>query len=183
MLIVKNRAAGNWNVWHTVFGNEDGYMSPNLTSAKLTYTDYWGAAVPSATVFGLKAGIGWANEVIAYCFHSVDGYSKVGSWTSNNSADGTFVYTGFKPRYIMSKQSANLGDWVIFDTERNTYNESGAYLEANTSDAEYSARHKVDILSNGFKARSSYGEFNGYTSSTQIFIAFAEVPFKFSNAR
>jgi len=189
MVIIKNRIdALHWFVHHQYHGGTPEYryrMLLNETSAK-TYDTGWLEANPTSTVFQLGTSgytNGTSDGMIAYCFHSVDGYSKVGSWTSNNSADGTFVYTGFKPRYIMSKQSDNSGDWVIFDTERNTYNESGAYLEANTSDAEDSARHKVDILSNGFKARSSYGEFNGYTSSTQIFIAFAEVPFKYSTAR
>ena len=186
MLIVKNRAAGNWNAWHTVFGNEDGYMHPNSTSAKLTYTDYWGAAVPSSTVFGLKAGIGWSNEVIGYAFHSVEGYSKVGSYTGNGSTtDGSqpFVYTGFRPAWLMLKRATGGTEhWYIVDNKRNTYNAVDTNLKPNSSNAEDTGFNLVDFTSNGFKIRTTDTTIN-YSGSDFIYIAFADNPFKYTNAR
>ena len=125
--------------------------------------------------------------MLAYAFHSVDGYSKVGSYTGNGSTDGTFVHCGFRPAYVMVKQSSSAGNsWMIYDTERSTFNVIENTLRANTSEAEDtstgSGGYGVDIVSNGFKVRTTWDGVNT-SGSTYIFLAFAESPFKNTNAR
>ena len=125
---------------------------------------------------------------ICYAFTEVEGYSKFGSYTGNGSADGPFVYTGFRPRYILVKRSstgAGTANWIVIDTARDTYNLAGQSLEPNLADAEYtpaSSGYPVDILSNGFKQRGASVSQNE-SGSTYIYMAFAENPFKNSLAR
>jgi len=111
----------------------------------------------------------------------------VGSYTGNGSAtNGTFVYTGFRPKWIMAKRSDSgvaTSDWYIWDAERNTFNVAGKTVQANESTAESdSGNHDLDILSNGFKLRIDYATVNG-SGNNFIYLAFAEQPFKYSNAR
>jgi len=122
-------------------------------------------------------------DVIAYCFHSVDGYSKVGSYTGNGSSDGTFVYTGFRPAWMMMKRTNSTGHWYIVDNERDGYNASTSndVLYANLSNAESDAG-RFDFYSNGFKLRHADADINA-SGGTYIYIAFAEYPFKYTNAR
>jgi hypothetical protein len=117
------------------------------------------------------------NNYIAYCFAEVKGYSKFGSYTGNGSADGTFVYTGFRPRYFMVKRTDAAGnDWILMDTARDPYNVATQELYANLSIAEGTAANNYDILSNGFKARRSNAAVNA-SGGTYIYMAFAENPF------
>ena len=112
--------------------------------------------------------------MIAYCFAEKKGYSKIGSYIGNGNADGTFVYTGFKPAWVMIKY-INAGEgWIIHDNRRNGFNPDNDFLYANTSGAEVSSTH-LDILSNGFKTRSTNGVVNG-NGNTYIYLAFAEEP-------
>ena len=125
--------------------------------------------------------------MIAYCFHSVEGYSKFGSYTGNGSADGPFVHTGFRPAWVMVKGAGNTYSWYIHDSKRDTFNHTDAELAANSSSAEYSAEgagggERSDFLSNGFKVRTSNVGWN-QSGITYIYLAFAEAPFKFANAR
>jgi hypothetical protein len=123
------------------------------------------------------------EKYIAYCFHSVDGYSKMGSYTGNGDADGTFVYTGFRPAFILRKGSSFVKDWWMGDSKRSTYNTESASLYPNKTDAEYTGTgHELDWVSNGFKIRNTNSSFNT-DGETYIYIAFAETPFKYSNAR
>ena len=118
-----------------------------------------------------------------YCFHSVDGYSKVGSFIGNGNADGPFVHCGFRPAYVMVKRTDAAGAWAIIDTSRSEYNLSVGYLIPNTTATENTATsNSIDVLSNGFKLRGTGATFNA-SGVTLIFIAFAEMPFKHSNAR
>ena len=125
--------------------------------------------------------IGVGSGQVAYCFHSVDGYSKVGSYTGNGSTDGTFVYTGFRPAYVLAKSSSGASSWAIADSSRSTYNLVDDKLQANSNAAENSSI-AIDLLSNGFKWRETDGARNG-SGSTYIYLCFAETPFKYSNAR
>ena len=120
---------------------------------------------------------------IAYCFAPVEGYSAFGSYTGNGSADGPFVFTGFRPRWILIKRSSGTasGYWGLFDTERSTYNVVDDYIWANDSSAELSGL-PIDVLSNGFKPRAADSNINQSTQ-THIYAAFAEHPFKTSRAR
>jgi hypothetical protein len=121
--------------------------------------------------------------MLAYCFAAVAGYSAFGSYTGNGSADGTFVYTGFRPRWVMIK-STGVEDWIVHDTSRNPYNASNLVIYPNSSQAEDNnpTYRLIDILSNGFKMRSNQGQENG-SGTTYIYACFAESPFKTSLAR
>mgnify|MGYP001189734420 CR=1 FL=1 len=120
---------------------------------------------------------------IAYCFANVEGYSKVGTYVGNGNADGTFVYTGFRPAWILTKNTADAEWWTLIDNKRLGYNETNSILSPNDVAAEYAAgAGGFDIVSNGFKVRGTSGNFNG-SGDTHIYIAFADQPFKYSNAR
>jgi hypothetical protein len=118
---------------------------------------------------------------VIYAFAPVAGYSSFGSYTGNGSADGNFVYTGFRPRWLMIKDTTGSTNyWWIYDTARDTYNASGLYLFANVSDAEqdYRSTYPIDILSNGFKVRNTLVSTN---NSVFVYAAFAESPFAANN--
>ena len=194
MVIVKARsAAESWRVFHEgLTSGNNIYL--NATNAQDIVTGTAGGGIgstPSSTTFTLVTGAGGnANNInasavtyIAYCFAEVEGYSKFGSYTGNGSTDGPFVYCGFRPAWIMFKRTNSTGNWIIFDAELGIYNLNDNYLYANSSDAEgTSATKGVDFLSNGFKHRNDYNDAN-LSGSTYIFMAFAEQPFKYSNAR
>tara|TARA_R100000963_G_scaffold11097_1_gene8039 strand:+ start:224 stop:1225 length:1002 start_codon:yes stop_codon:yes gene_type:complete len=148
----------------------------------------WNDTPPSPTVFTVGAHDS-VNESgdgsVSYCFHSVDGYSKVGAYTGNGDANGTFVYTGFKPKFVIVKNANLADDWEIYDGTMNPYNYLDLGLKANTNGAEYalnSANRAWDFVSNGFKVRGTNGGIN-QNNDEMIFLAVAESPFKTSNAR
>jgi len=181
-IIVKCRGstAENWIVYHGALGVTK-YLLLNTGDAAGSATNAWSV---SSTTFGFpqtytaynKSG----NTYVAYCFAEVAGYSKFGSYTGNFNADGIFVYTGFRPKFVMLKCSGDTGNWNIVDASRNTYNVVNSRLFPSNSNSENTAA-VVDFLSNGFKIRSSDSDFN-YTV-TNIYAAFAETPFKYSLAR
>jgi hypothetical protein len=183
MIILKSRTtAYNWDVYTASTGNTVRLI---LNSTDATTSGFWNNTSPTSTVF-TYAGSGASNgdNMIAYCFAQVAGYSAFGSYTGNGSTDGTFVYTGFRPRFIMIKRSNAADSWIIHDTARDIYNGYSVQLYPNSSSAEggpYSPPI-IDELSNGFKCRSSASGTNG-SGDTFIYMAFAEVPYKFSNAR
>jgi hypothetical protein len=186
MILFKTRSGAtyNWSVFHTSIATDTTkYLRLNDTSATLTYSTVWGAALPTTTVFGVTGdGCGSpSNPFVAYCFAAVPGYSAFGSYTGNGSTDGPFVYTGFRPRYVLIKRTDAVDNWAIFDTSRLGYNADNNELLANTSSAEGTADF-IDILSNGFKNRNSDGRCNA-SGGTYIYAAFAESPFQFANAR
>jgi hypothetical protein len=161
------------------------FFPPNAPSNS---GDPWGSGTKNSTVFEVSAGgtapslVASSNNYVAYCFASVAGYSAFGSYTGNGSTDGPFVYTGFRPRWLMLKRTDSSTNWLILDSSRNTYNVMGDRLLADTSAAETNDGPRIDFLSNGFKLRESALGFNA-SSSTQIYAAFAENPFKISRAR
>jgi hypothetical protein len=119
---------------------------------------------------------------VAYCFAPVAGYSAFGSYTGNGSADGPFIYTGFRPAYLLIKQSSATGEgWRIFDDVRSPFNQVNKHLIANSNAAE-STETGLDFVSNGFKLRNGDAHQNG-NGATYIYAAFAEFPFKYANAR
>ena len=122
-----------------------------------------------------------------YLFSGVESHSKFGTFEGNGLSDGPFIYTGFRPRFIMIKSIDDAYAWYIHDTARSPYNYSDNELVADTSGAEYSVSgagggERLDILSNGFKHRTSNSAMN-QSSRTHIYAAFAESPFKYANAR
>ena len=153
----------------------------NTTATPSANTVYWNNTAPTATVVSLGTQ-GNSYIKVFYCFHSVEGYSKVGSWVGNGNADGTFIYTGFRPAMVLSKDISSANNWVIVDDARNTYNVANSRLRPNTTAAQSTDLTCFDFVSNGFKVRTSDGDLNADTY-TYIYLAFAEFPFKYSNAR
>jgi len=181
---LKNRSdTEDWIVYSEPVGNGGGLFL-NHTNATDVDGLYFNNTSPTSSVFTVGSQNrtnGSSDAMIAYCFHSVDGYSKVGSYTGNGSADGTFVYTGFRPSFILWKSTTATENWQIQDNKVNPYNVVDGKFFANTNDAEYTGA-EVDFVSNGFKLRHSGGGGNA-SGEILIYIAFAESPFKYSNAR
>lgn len=158
------------------------------TAAVATASTPWNNTTPTSSVFSVGTSASSnesAKKLVAYCFSAVRGFSAFGSYVGTNTSDGPFVYTGFRPRWIMVKAITTqytTTDWAIVDTTRETYNINRSLLRANTSAAEdTSSVADIDILSNGFKLRFSPNETNG--PNTYIYAAFAEHPFNYSRAR
>jgi hypothetical protein len=150
------------------------------TAAWTNDTSSFQSTDPSSTLLYIGGGANLSGANIAYCFASITGFSKIGSYIGNGNADGTFVYTGFKPAFIMAKKTSSAGDnWFIFDSKRAGYNVDNNYLHPNTNGAEGTTDY-LDIISNGFKLRTSGGDMNA-NGSTYIFMAFAEAPLVSTN--
>ena len=188
MYMVKNRdQTGDWCVYHKDSNAtpEDYYLLLNLTNAPIDNSTIWNDTAPTSTTFSIGSYLYGNNiDYIAYCFHSVEGYSKIGSYTGNGSTDGTYVHCGFRPAYVMAKRTDASGNsWYIWDNKRNSYNANGDNnLWANNSSAENTNDYPFDALSNGFKVRTTTSNLNT-SGATYIFLAFAEAPFSKSNAR
>ena len=186
MIIVKDRTNTDvWCVYHSSIGATK-FLILNQTAAEATLSTVWNNTAPTSSVFsvGTLADTNRsANNFVAYCWAEIAGFSKCGSYTGNGSADGPFVYTNFQPRFVMIKRSdAGAVNWYIFDTARDTYNAAGLELYPNLSNAEADGRPDLDILSNGFKIRSTSGGQNT-SGGTYVYACFASNPFKYSNAR
>lgn len=186
MVIIKSRTTAgadtNWAVYHASLANTE-YLLLNSTAAKATGATYWNSTTPTSSVFslGTHADVNTNSDTyIAYCFTEIEGFSKFGSYTGNGSTDGPFVYCGFRPKYILIKNSSAVASWIIFDSVRQTYNVMGPELYAEDPAAEVT-NTRLDITSNGFKLRSLGAAVNA--SNTYIFSAFAELPFKYATAR
>jgi hypothetical protein len=181
MVIVKNRDDGatHWHVYHQDVGNTQ-YLLLSLTTAATTASNRWNNTSPSSSLVTLGDHVtvnGLNDNIIAYCFAEVEGYSKFGSYTGNGNADGPFVYCGFKPAWVLIKNSNSATDWHLFDTARDPSNEVTQALYPDTSGSEDTlTNNEIDILSNGFKPRSAGGSTNG-NGNTLVFAAFASSPF------
>jgi len=179
--IVKNRdRSSNWQIYHEDQGNTH-FTKLNSDSAKIDNNEIFNDTSPTSSVFsvGIDQSVNFNGEDhIAYVFAEKQGYSKFGSYTGNGNADGPFVYTGFKPAWVMVKEttSGNTNDWNIYDSKRSVFNSMDDILEANLADAEGTGRADIDFLSNGFKQRNTHADSNR-SSGTFIYMAFAEHPF------
>jgi hypothetical protein len=176
-IMIKDRDVDQaWRVYHKSMGFSNRLVLPE-TGAKST-SALGLDADPTSSVINIGTGTGTTNtngdNYICYAFKNVQGFSKFGSYTGNGNADGTFVYTGFKPAWVMMKRTNTTGSWTILDSKRNTSNVLGLYLLANTSGADVDFVN-LDFLSNGFKLRNS--SFNNGSGDTIIYMAFAENPF------
>jgi hypothetical protein len=182
MIIQKPRsAAGSWAVYHASLGAGNAVWL-NLTDAVANYPTVWNSTAPTSTLFSVGSYMGTATYV-SYCFAPVAGYSAFGIYTGNGADDGTFVYTGFAPKYVLIKRSNAADQWLIKDSVRQTYNVNNTRLTANDAFAESTGvGGQIDFLSNGFKNRSS-NDLANLNGGTYIYAAFAENPFKFANAR
>jgi hypothetical protein len=184
MVIVKNRgSAVAWTAWHSGIAGTQ-YLVLNTTAAAATGATWWDSTTPTSSVFSVGTSTSTnasTNTYVAYCWAEIEGFSKFGTYTGNGNANGTFIYTGFRPRFILVKRSNSTGDWYMWDTSRNTSNVVNSNLLANTFAGETTAT-AVDIVSNGFKIRNTTAGFNT-NNGIYIYAAFAENPFKNSLAR
>lgn len=185
VIITKGRTSiTNWPIYHQALG-ETASIRLNSTSASLG--SVWNNTAPTSTVFtidGTNDINSSGNAYIAYCFHSVEGFSKFGSYTGNGDADGPFIYCGFRPAWILIKRSdSSASNWGIYDAKRNEYNEVDALIGAETSEAEFTnlTTNNLDMVSNGFKQKATTNY--NISGATYIYMAFAEMPFKYANAR
>ena len=188
ILLKKTTSATDWVVYHESVCTDDRHFLYLNTTASLTTggATRWDISAFDGDTFtvGDDHSVNASGEdYIAYCFHSVEGFSKFGSYVANASSDGTFIYTGFSTAFLMVKRADNAGaPWSIIDNTRNTYNKVNLELDANTSVAEFSINNGADFVSNGVKLRDS-AYLNSSSGNTFIYMAFAENPFKYSNAR
>ena len=179
MIIIKNRSSAyDWTVGHNSLGWTN-VVFLNLDTASQGDTQFNNTA-PTSSVFSIGTPL-MANKsgdsIIAYCFAEKQGYSKFSSYIGNGNADGTFVYTGFKPAFVMVKNStASSTSWEIYDNKRDGFNNQNRRLFPNLSDAEPSAQDRLAILSNGFKILTSASHL-GSSGATYIYMAFASNPF------
>jgi hypothetical protein len=189
MYAVKNRDdAADWRIGQTVAGNtmtagNGYYMEWNDTKASTNPGSAvtWGSTptAPTASVFTVgsnNAHNGSSDNMLAYCFHSVQGYSKIGQYVGLNSSNGNFVYLGFRPKTIFLKRVDSAGDWRLYDDQRDGFNQKNDYLEINTNvvESDTDSGSSWDLLSNGFKFYTSEAEFGG--SGTYFYMAFAHSP-------
>jgi hypothetical protein len=190
MIFIKNRTSGtlNWGVYNATIGNTKVLLLNKTDAASAADPSFWNNTSPTSTTFSLST---WpeannsGNNFVAYCWAAIPGYSAFTSYTGNGSTDGPFIFLGFRPKFVMIKRTdGGTNNWVIFDSSRNTYNATGKELKANTSAAEYDgdSTNPNDFLSNGLKIRHD-GTAMNIASGTYIVAAWAENPFKNSNAR
>ena len=188
VIVKKFSAADSWWVYHQGTG-AGKYMVLDTTAAPVTNSAAWNDNAPTNTLIHLGTA-GNTNSssgsptYIMYAFAPVKGFSSFGKYYGNNNDDGPFIYTGFRPAFLMVKQSNDVGDWLIMDDKRVGYNPDNNYFKANATSASQGAANKCDILSNGFKPRSSGAghDLNG-ASDTYNYMAFAEFPMVSSNSK
>jgi len=185
MFMVKNlNDAESWQVYHKDLTSASYHLVLNDTSAQASNTSRWNGVAPTNQVFTLGNN-DTVNNVnipyIAYCFAEKTGYSKFGSYIGNGNADGTFIYTGFKPAFFMAKRTSASGDpWVLIDNKRNTFNALSNTLTPSDSNAENTGTDRADFLSNGIKIKTTSDAWNG-SGSSYIYMAFADAPLVGSN--
>ena len=182
VIITKARTESGrfWGVYHASNGNT-GSQPLNDAQAFDVSSTYWQNTNPTSSYFsvGINGDTNASSGMIAYCFAEKTGYSKFGSYTGNGNADGTFVYTGFKPAFVLLKQTNEARDWLMMDNKRLGYNPNNYDLHPNGSDVEDN-NPRLDLLSNGFKQRATSSA-NNKSGGTFIYMAFAEAPLVGSN--
>jgi len=179
-ILIKNlsNGAAQWVVYHVGTGNTKAcYL--NTTAAPTSTAGFFNNTTPTSSLFtvGTDTAVnGSGNSMLAYCFADVTGYSKFGSYTGNGNANGTFVYTGFKPSFFMAKKTSAAGDpWVLIDNKRNAINALSNTLTPNNADVENTGTDRADFVSQGVKIRTTSGAWNA-SGASFIFMAFAEAP-------
>jgi hypothetical protein len=184
MVITKNRtgSANDWGVYHKNANASpaNGAVFLNLTNAFTSNIAYFNNTAPTSTVFSMGSGYATGSKnYLAYVFSEVAGYSKFGSYTGNGLTDGPFVFCGFRPRYVLIKRSDVGANWWVIDVARSVNNQMADVLLADLPGAEFATGTGwpgIDIVSNGFKVRSTAGGVNT-SGGTYIYAAFAEHPF------
>jgi hypothetical protein len=190
MIILKSRnPADSWLVYHV------GCPTPatntlilNLTDAVQTSSNNWNSTNPTSSVFSVynPGSGGYSNGsgylYVAYCWTNIAGFSAFGNYTGNGSSDGAFVYTGFRPKYVIIKRTDTANDWYILDSARNLYNPETLLLSSDANSADYDNGATLDFVANGFKIKNAGGAF-GASGGNYVYAAFAENPFKNALAR
>jgi hypothetical protein len=181
MMIWKSRSnTDSWTTYHISLGSSNALFL-NSTNASFGLT--WGTINSTVFTADTSQNCTASRTYVAYCFAAVAGYSAFGSYTGNGSADGPFIYTGFRPAFVIVKNSGDAGvNWLMFDTTVNPNNSVTKYLLPNSTAAEQSDLN-LDMVSNGFKPRIAGGTGINQNNSNYIYAAFAENPFKYANAR
>jgi hypothetical protein len=184
MVIIKNLAGNDWIVYtQALTANKILYL--NTTGVENDNSVFFNDTEPtdSLITLGSISATNGSGAMIAYCFSDVQGYSKQGSYIGNGSTDGAFIYTGFKPAYVLIKASSIAGnEWNIWDNKRSTFNVADKVLWANIINTEASIGYDydIDMLSNGFKARTADARLN-QSGATYVYMAFAEEPLVSTN--
>jgi hypothetical protein len=180
MIIVKTYSSGyEWAVYHSSLGEgQNLYLDTDGGSSATT--TFWNNTAPTNSVFSAGGNVIYTNyagqNYIAYCFAEKKGYSKFGKYTGNGNANGPFIYTGFKPAWVLTKATSRTGRWRVWDVKRSTFNVADKRLDPSSSDTESTgSTEAIDITSNGFKIRTLEAQFNG-SGETNIYMAFAENP-------
>ena len=174
-------ATQQWINYHKAIGATK-YLHLNASDASATSSTVWNDTDPTSSVFSVGTAAncnGSGNTYVAYCFAEKKGFSKFGSYTGNGNADGTFIYTGFAPAFIITKITSGVDSWFMYDNKRSPFNVRGKYLVADGTGTDSNA-DAYDFLSNGFKVKSTATSFNG-NGSTYVYMAFAEAPLVSSN--
>ena len=185
MIVKRRNTSEGWQVYHhkQTSDPEDYVLTLDTTAAPSDSNVRWNDTAPTSSVFTVESHgtvNGSSDTYVNYLWTEKQGFSKFGSYTGNGNADGTFIFCGFRPAWIMLKRSSASGDdWVILDNKRAGYNVANYRLFANDSRDEETPAY-IDFLSNGFKLRSSGNDNNG-SGSTYIYMTFAEAPFVNSN--
>lgn len=184
-IIAKARGvASSWSVYHQSLGASQ-YILLNTTAAAVSSTQEWGGTAPTSSVITIgnaSANNNQATTNVLWAFAQVAGYSAFGKYQGNSSADGVFVYTGFRPKLVILRPYDGAADWILEDTSRSPYNAASETLYPNSSGAEASGTNLIDFLSNGFKIRTASGNLNS-SANNYLYACFAENPFKNSLAR
>ena len=187
-----NSSGDSWRMYTEMTGNQSQLALDQTSSADSGNTAMWNSTTPTSSVItlGNHTGVnGNTDTFIGYAFAEKKGFSKFGSYTGNGNADGTFIYTGFKPAFVIFKKTSATGNWGLLDSTRSYANVANHTLAANLSDAEssfgggesvFGASNKVDIVSNGIKIREA-SDYNNASGATYIYLAFAESPIVSSN--
>ena len=185
----KNRdATASWTIYHAGVASdpETDYLQFNSANAASDNSTVWNDTAPTSSVFTVGQGsMTNGDDSVAYCFHSVEGFSKFGSYIGDGTSDnGPFIHTGFKPRLVIVKKSSAAGSsWFMWDSLRHPENviDLAVWVDATNGDTSH-AEYEIDFLSNGFKIRGQNAGSNA-SGETHIYMAWAESPFKYANAR
>ena len=183
LFLRRDTSGSDHKVYHSALGATQN-LRLNNTDAARTQSDFFNDTEPTTSVFSIGgARFASSSTNVSYCFHSVEGFSKCSNYLGNGSADGSFIYTGFRPSFLIIKATGLNEGWIMYDTKRNSYNLSSTVITAEEASGDATnAVYGIDILSNGFKCRYNWNGVNG-SGQNYIYMAFAENPFKFSLAR
>jgi hypothetical protein len=179
--MVKNRSNTDyWAILETVVNGGTHYLTLPSSAVSNPNSTFWTDTNPTSSVITLgtqNRSNGSGDSMIGYAWHSVEGFSKFGSYTGNGSTNGTFIYTGFKPAFVLMKKTSGTSNWIMYDAARDPVNFVNKRIYTNLSNAEdpHASNDHVDFLSNGFKQRSSGTNINA--SGTYVYLAFASNPF------